>query len=182
VKIFASARLCLIAVAMVVGVPGCYRGPTTEDPDLKIVRGSSVPYGVMTPWPGSSPDAGDRSGIYSSHDLEDPYCCWLAASARFRVRVPAMARQIIFVMFVPDLDVFRERKQEVDIFIDGRLSRQYTSLYPGLKLLDAPIPPHTRAGTVGVQLRAGFTFVPSRRKINKDGRRLSILLKQIVVR
>lgn len=168
-------RRLLLSALLALG--GCYHGPGTDDPTFKS-GGSTLPLGILQPRHDGS-GTGAVAGIYPSAQTDDPYCCWVGASASFEVRVPPNGRDMIVTTFLPSgLEIFKRRKQSVTVAVDGGTPLKYR-LRDGVSFLHVPLRPQPRERIADVVLDAAFTFTPRKEKINGDARELSFYLKSV---
>ena len=176
------ARLIAIAaVTVALACAGCYRGPSSVDPDLALFPSTGLPYGVMAAPPDRKPGPGPRRGIYASRRDGDEYCCWLARSATFDVQIPAKSRELTLRIFLPSIP-FRNQPQTAAVAVDGGSWHYFGPLGVGAHHLRVPLAMRRQPRVATITLRAGYSFVPVRRRINGDSRALSMYLKSVMVR
>jgi hypothetical protein len=165
--------ILLLALAL---LAGCYKGPPADDPTL-AGYGTRFPLGVLRPTT-ERPDVGIVAGIYPTHDVDDPFCCWTGPSATFEVAVPANRNALVVTIFIPALKPFKERRQSVDIGVDEGKALHFL-LRDGVNFLHVPVPTRPHEHIAEVVLTSGWTFSPKAVRINGDGRELAFYLKAV---
>jgi hypothetical protein len=172
-----AARVAALALTTV-SLAGCYRG----SPAFSTYDDASIwPYGIATPSPTRDTALGAVTGIYPSSQNEASYCCWLAPSATFEVRIPPHASALLFTFFVPAFGPFKTQAQRVSISIDGAKAVMSGPLR-GAAIVRVPLAPNAKARVADIALNATLSFTPKNIGLNDDTRELALYLRAVSTR
>jgi hypothetical protein len=126
------------------------------------------PTGILVPpeivLSGPAPSAGSSAdGLYPVKAGENSLtlCCWIASSARVRIKKSRPARSLILTGYLPDVPLYRKRHQRFIVtFPDFGGPRHVSRLTPGFNLVSVAVPKllQQKMGAVLVQLNCTIPF------------------------
>jgi hypothetical protein len=166
----ALTRLALAAAAAASLLAGCYNGP-----------GIDSPYPPRSPWPNGVVAEGRApkiTGVYMNGTPQFWICCWIGREAVFQAKTPPKARSLRVDVTVPAMAPFKTNEETLRIGVAGMPETTFPKLAIGDHLLIVPLPsPHPAVSTV--RIVASYTWRPVEWNITKDGRDLSVMLRQV---
>lgn len=142
-------------------------GPRCGTPRLPV--GTHLPAGV------DERRFASTSGVYPTVAA---MCCFLDRDATFFVRVPAGTRYLTLTVFVPGSAFYG--RQQLQIAIGGRRALETPMLRKGVATPIVVRVPDGANGTVKVNVRAAYSYVPEQVGAGPDTNRYSVLLESVV--
>ena len=143
----------------------------------------SLPDGILA----SPSDRGKLvvGGIYAATTRDDQSCCWVRRQSQFRVARTQPATDLVIEIYLPDVAVFRDRPQAVDITLNGSYRFHKCCYGPGDHAVLLNLPPAIRDAKepIDVSMTMRETFVPARAlETSNDQRSLAAILVGVTFR
>jgi hypothetical protein len=93
-------------------------------------------------------------------------CCWIASSARVRIKKSRPARSLILTGYLPDLPIYRKHHQQFIVTFPNLGGRHASSLTPGFNVVSVAVPKVLRSklGAVLVQMNCTIPLIVAGQK------------------
>jgi hypothetical protein len=131
------------------------------------------PTGILVPpeivFSGPVPSAGSSAdGLYpvKAGDNSLTLCCWIASSARVRIKKSRPARSLILTGYLPDLPIYRKHRQQFIVTFPHFGGRHVSNLTPGFNVVSVAVPKvlGPKMGAVLVQMNCTIPFLVAGQK------------------